>query len=296
METKVEIPSDGLVLSGVLHVPDGHKPGERLPAFLVLHGFMGSKDESHAEIQAKMLEDWGYAALRFDFRGCGDSGGRRGYVLCMDQVADTKNALTWLAQRPEIDPARIAVIGHSFGAAVAVYAGGTDSRVAAVISSCGWGHGERKFRGQHPGPENWKKFTDMLERGRAHKKATGDTLWVSRWDVVPIPEHLRKNLPKKAQMQVPADTAQSMVEFTAEDVVGKIAPRPLLLLHTADDQVTPTEQSLRLFEKAAMPAELYLITGESHFPLAGDGQPARSLIKGWLDRFFPARAGSGGAR
>ena len=30
---------------------------------------------------------------------------------------------------------------------------GVDDRVAAVISSCGWGHGERKFQGQHPGPD-----------------------------------------------------------------------------------------------------------------------------------------------
>ncbi|HVY58832.1 MAG TPA: alpha/beta fold hydrolase [Xanthobacteraceae bacterium] len=286
MQTAVSIPSDGLKLSGVLHVPDG-RASERLPAFLVLHGFIGSKDESHAEIQARMLEDFGYAALRFDFRGCGDSEGRRGYVLCMDQVADTRNALTWLAQRPEIDPARIGVIGHSFGAAVAVYTAGTDERVAAVISSCGWGHGERKFRGQHPGEAAWKKFTDMLARNREHKKATGESLIVSRWDVVPIPEHLRRNLPSKAQMELPADTAQSMYDFRAEEVVGNIAPRPLMLLHTANDQVTPTEQSIRMFEKAGMPTELYLITGESHFPLAGDGQPARSLIKGWLDRFFP---------
>jgi len=287
METRLTFPSDGIALSAVLHIPDSHKPGQKLPAFLVLHGFMGSKDESHAEIQAKMLCDWGYAALRFDFRGLGDSGGAKGFVLCEDQVADTKNALTWLAQRPEIDPKRIAVMGHSFGAAVAIYAGGTDERFAAVVSSCGWGHGERKFRGQHPGPEKWKKFTDMLAAGKAHKAKTGESLWVSRWDVVPIPEHLRKNVPSKATMQVPVETAQSMYDFTAENVVDKIAPRPLMLLHTADDQVTPTEQSLRLFEKAKMPTEMYLITGESHFPLAGNGEPARSLIKGWLDRFFP---------
>jgi fermentation-respiration switch protein FrsA (DUF1100 family) len=287
METRLTFPSDGISLSAVLHIPDSHKPGQKLPAFLVLHGFMGSKDESHAEIQAKMLADWGYAALRFDFRGLGDSGGVRGFVLCEDQVADTKNALTWLAQRPEIDPKRIAVIGHSFGAAVAIYAGATDERFAAVISSCGWGHGERKFRGQHPGEEKWKKFTDMLERGKAHKAKTGESLWVSRWDVVPIPEHLRKNVPSKAMMQVPVETAQSMYDFTAENVVDRISPRPLMLLHTADDQVTPTEQSLRLFERAKMPTEMFLITGESHFPLAGNGQPARTLIKTWLDRFFP---------
>jgi fermentation-respiration switch protein FrsA (DUF1100 family) len=81
-----------------------------------------------------------------------------------------------------------------------------------------------------------------------------------------------------------------MFDFRAEDVVGRIAPRPLMLLHTANDQVTPTEQSLRLFEKAGMPTELNLVIGESHFPLAGDGKPARQIIKLWLDRFFPAAA------
>jgi dipeptidyl aminopeptidase/acylaminoacyl peptidase len=290
MEEAVTIESDGIALAGVLHIPDGYKRGERLPAFVVLHGFIGSKDESHAHIQAKMLEEWGYAALRIDFRGCGDSGGERGHVLCLDQVSDTRNAVTWLSQRAEIDATRIAVMGHSFGAAVAVYSAGVDKRIAAVVSSCGWGNGERKFRGQHSGEENWKRFADMLERNRKHKAETGKSLIVSRWDVVPIPEHLRKNLSHKAQMELPADTAQSMYDFRAEEVVGNIAPRPLMLFHTADDQVTPTEQSIRMFEKAGMPTELYLITGESHFPLAGDGQPARSLIQGWLDRFFPPNA------
>jgi hypothetical protein len=288
MESLISIPSDGITLSGVLHEPDDRKADERLAAFIVLHGFMGSKDGSHSELLAKLLCDWGYAALRIDFRGCGDSGGERGMVLCLDQVADTRNAVTWLALRPEIDPRRIGVVGHSFGAAVAIYSGGVDERIAAVISSCGWGHGERKFRGQHPGAA-WDKFTDMLKRGREHKAKTGKSMMVSRWEVVPIPEHLRGNLSAKSQMEVPVETAISMMEFNAEDVVGKIAPRPLMLLHTADDQVTPTEQSLRLFEKAKMPTEMYLITGESHFPLAGNGEPARSLIKQWLDRFFPAR-------
>ena len=51
--------------------------------------------------------------------------------------------------------------------------GGVDQRVAAVVSASGWGHGERKFRGQHPTPEAWKKFTDMLAEGKRHKERTG---------------------------------------------------------------------------------------------------------------------------
>ena len=288
MQEKLVFMSDGLKLSGVLHIPEGRPPQQRLPAFLVLHGFVGSKDESHAEIQARMMEEMGYAAFRFDMRCCGESEGTRGHVRCFDQVADTRNALSFLATRPEIDHQRIGVIGHSFGAAVAVYTGGVDDRVACVISSCGWGHGERKFRGQHPTPEAWAKFTGLLEQGRKQKRETGESLWISRFDAVPIPEHLRKNLSPKALMEIPVETAQSMFDFRAEDVVANIAPRPLLLLHTANDTITPTEQSLRLFEKAGMPTELMLITGTSHFPLSPQDAPRTKLmIKSWLAKFFP---------
>ena len=117
-------------------------------------------------------------------------------------------------------------MGSSFGAAVAVYTGGVDDRVAAVISSGGWGNGERKFRGQHPGEEAWKKFTDMLERGKKHREETGEPLFVDRYEIVPIPEHLRVNMPSGSVQQFTADTAQGMMEFTAEDVIAHIAPRP----------------------------------------------------------------------
>ena len=287
MQETLTFDSDGLRLSAVLHVPDG-QGGEPLPAFVVLHGFVGSKDESHAQIQAQMLENFGYAALRFDFRCCGESEGERGQVRCFDQVADAKNALTFLSRRPEVDPARIGVIGHSFGAAVAVYAAGVDDRFACCISSCGWGHGERKFRGQHPTPEAWARFAGLLDEGREHKRRTGESMWISRFDAVPIPEHLRKNLSSKAIMEIPVETAWSMYNFRAEDVVAEIAPRPVLFFHTANDTVTPTEQSIRMFEKAGGSAELMLIAGTSHFPLAPEDAPrTKTMIKSWLDKFFP---------
>src|SRR5678809_1187672 len=86
------------------------------------------------------IRDSGYLALRFDMRGCGESEGERGRVICLEQVADTKSAFDFLAQTEYANAQRIAVFGHSFGAAVAVYAAGTDARIAACISSGGWGH------------------------------------------------------------------------------------------------------------------------------------------------------------
>src|SRR4051812_18982718 len=166
MSTKVTFESDGLSLSGIVQLPDGIRPGEKRPAFLVLHGFGGNKDGRGQTVIAEQLAAWGYVTMRFDFRGCGESGGEHARILCIDQVADTSNALTYMTGRPEVDARRIGVIGSSFGAAVSIYSAGADSRVAAVISSGGWGNGERKFRRQHPTAEAWQRFTNMLEEGR----------------------------------------------------------------------------------------------------------------------------------
>src|SRR5262249_32290077 len=162
-------PSAGLRLSGVVSIPDGAARAARRPAFLVLHGFGSNKTSPTVSGPCKVLNDLGYVTLRFDMRGCGDSEGERGRVICLDQVQDTRNALTFLAQQPSVDGARVGLIGTSFGGAVAVYTGGVDERVAAVVSNGGWGNGERKFRGQHRSPEEWARFTRMLEEGRTHR-------------------------------------------------------------------------------------------------------------------------------
>ena len=136
MEEKISFQSDGLKISGLIDTPANHKPGERRPAFVVLHGFGGNKDGQGQSVVAKQFAQWGYVTLRIDFRGCGESEGEHGRIICLDQVADTRNAISYLSTRPEVDPGKIALVGSSFGAAVAVFTGGADRRVAAVIS-CG---------------------------------------------------------------------------------------------------------------------------------------------------------------
>src|SRR5258706_7305530 len=134
MEEKISFQSDGLKLAGLVDIPEDYKAGERRPAFIMLHGFGGNKDGQGQKVVGKQMAKWGYVALRIDFRGCGDSEGERGRIICLDQVADTRNAISYLATRPEVDPTRIALIGSSFGAAVAVFTRGAHKRVGAVIS------------------------------------------------------------------------------------------------------------------------------------------------------------------
>ncbi len=289
-ESKITFVSDGLKLAGMLRVPDGVGSGERRPAFIVMHGFGSNMNSNNVLEPCAMFEKLGYVTLRFDMRGCGASEGERGRILCLDQVADARNALTFLAQQKHVEPDRIGLIGSSFGAAVAVYAGGVDKRVAAVISSGGWGDGVRKFRGQHSTPEAWTKFTTMLEEGKRHREKTGKSLMVPRYDIVPIPPHLRGHLAAGSIEMFPAETAQSMYDFRADDVVGKIAPRPLLLLHSSTDSVTPTEQSIEMFKRAGTPTDLHLFADTDHFMFAESNTRVRSVIYDWLDKYFPAKA------
>jgi pimeloyl-ACP methyl ester carboxylesterase len=289
-EERVAFKSKGLPMAGTVRVPDGVVSRERRPAFLVLHGFGSNMKSSNVLLPCGMLEKLGYVTLRFDMPGCGESEGERGRLICLDQVATTSDALTFLAKHPNVEPDRIGVIGSSFGAAVAVYTGGVDKRVAAVISSGGWGDGERKFRGQHATPEAWKKFTAMLEEGKHHRARTGKPLMVPRYDIVPIPEHLRGHLAEGSVQMFPSETAQSMYDFRADDVVGKMAPRPLLLLHSSVDSVTPTEQSVELFKRAGQPTDLHLFAETDHFMFAESNTRVHTVIFDWLARYFPVKA------
>jgi alpha-beta hydrolase superfamily lysophospholipase len=287
MEQRVHFSSAGLELAGILHLPAGMKPGERRPAFMVLHGFGSNKDSGVPRTAAELFASLGYVALRFDMRGCGESEGQRGRVICLEQVEDTRHALEFLQTRAEVMQDRIAVYGQSFGAAVAVYAAGVEPRIAACISTGGWGHGEKKFRKQHPG-EAWGLFTAMMQRGREMKKR-GETLMVARYDIVPIRPELRTHVAPGSILEFPFEVVESMYAFTANEVVGRIAPRPLLLMHAADDTVTPTEQSIDLFQHAGQPSDLHLVAGVDHFMMSEDNKLVMDIVRDWLAQRFPAR-------
>ena len=80
-----------------------------------------------------------------------------------------------------------------------------------------------------------------------------------------------------------------MLAFNANEVVGRIAPRPLLLLHSANDSVTPTEQSIELFERAGKPTDLHLIAEVDHFMFSEQNTLVVNLVRNWLDKHFLAR-------
>lgn len=286
MQEPVSFASDGLALSGVLHVPDGLEDGTRRPAIIMMHGFGANKDGG-PEWVCNQFESWGYVALRFDYRGCGDSEGERGRVIAMEEVSDARNAVSYLAARPEVDSSRIALCGSSLGAGVAVYAAAVDPRVGAVILENGLGNGERIIRSMHT-PESWQTFLELMEDGIRHREQTGTSKMVHRFDIFEMPKDLQVNLTSNnSLMEFTADTAVSFFMFRPEEVIGRIAPRPILILHSARDRVCNYEEAFSLARNAQPPVELHLLDGADHFMFVDTDPRVAFTLRNWLERYFP---------
>lgn len=285
MDEKVTFNSAGYKMAAVLHRPDS--VSQARSAFIVIHGFGSNKDGGFAPVAARLLQELGYVVLRLDMRGCGQSEGPRGRVICEEQVEDTRNAITFLVKQNGVDSARIGLFGHSFGAAVAIYAAAVDRRVAACVSSGGWGDGKTKFERQHSTPEAWSRFEALMATGR-EKKAKGEEFLIPRFDIVPIPPELRGNLAPGSIAAFPFDTVESMYNFRPISVVADIAPRPLLLIHPSFDRVTPTDQSIHLFQNSRPPCDLHLFGGVDHFLFSEHNPVVVQCVRSWLDKFFPA--------
>jgi len=117
----VVLESDGQKIFGVLHRP---LPQKKAPAVVLCHGLAGQKTGKYRlyVILAEQLAAAGIAALRIDFRGCGDSEGEFEQLTVASQTEDALTALDYLKKRPEIDHQRVGVFGRSFGGSVALLA------------------------------------------------------------------------------------------------------------------------------------------------------------------------------
>ena len=134
----VKFGSNGVTLAGTISKP-ATPPAGRLPAIVLASG-SGAPDRDGVAFgipitgqMADALADAGFLVLRYDKRGSGQSGGRPGTAALTDYAEDLRAAVHYLADRKDVEPKRIAVVGHSEGGAVALMAADRDRRIAAVV-------------------------------------------------------------------------------------------------------------------------------------------------------------------
>ena len=71
--------------------------------------------------------------LRYDKRGVGQSGGRSETVTLQDYADDLIAVVKWLAKRDDVDPRRIAVVGHSEGGTIAMLAAAREKKIGSLV-------------------------------------------------------------------------------------------------------------------------------------------------------------------
>jgi len=110
---------DGLSIPAFYYLPQTPPPAKGYPCILYVHGGPTSQLRPDFDVRFQYFLSRGYAILGTNVRG--STGYGRGYAALdeiekrPDSVTDLKHAVLWLHQRPEIDSARVAVYGRSYG-------------------------------------------------------------------------------------------------------------------------------------------------------------------------------------
>jgi pimeloyl-ACP methyl ester carboxylesterase len=125
-------------LNGTLALPEGGGPA---PAVVIVSGSGPlDRDSNHRRARfdiarqlAHALAAGGLASLRYDKRGVGESPGDWRLAGLYDNVDDLGRARDALAARPEVDPQRVLVAGHSEGAILAASLAGRGVPTAGVV-------------------------------------------------------------------------------------------------------------------------------------------------------------------
>jgi dienelactone hydrolase len=295
MTQAVSFYSEGFKLSGDFYLPAKLGKAEKRAGIILCHGYTGVRNLYLPEI-ARHFNAAGYVVLTFDYKGWGDSEGPKSRLAPYSRVADVQAALTFLAEREEVEPGRLGLYGTSYGGATVVWVAAIDSRVRCVVSVVGIGNGARWMRSVRRPDE----YHDLMRRSaadRVNRMRTGKSEIVNR-DEVLLPDResaqlsaaARRNVAAAAS-EIPLEFVDDTLNFNPEWVVDKIAPRPILFVTTDDDRLVPPQETEAMYARAGEPKKLVVLKGYGHYHVYV-GEALRQVMDSsisWCQLYLPAK-------
>jgi pimeloyl-ACP methyl ester carboxylesterase len=279
-EVQVGTARDGR-LAATFALPSGDGP---FPAVLLCQGLSGIRTAVLPELAA-MFAERGFASLRFDYLGCGDSDGEPGWVDPAARVRQAGFALAWLLAREEVDPARAGVYGHSYGGQTAIALASRDRRIAAGVAVSGPGSGTDLLRSSRAGWD-WVAFRKKLETEREAVSAGQEPRMVRVDDLLPFSPAFMEKWSKLVAEGAGTSAMESapelphyyllsadlMMEAEPASDAGRLGGCPLLMVNGADDDVVPVETVEPVYAAAPGPKRWIVVPGADHNTLdAGEG-------------------------
>jgi pimeloyl-ACP methyl ester carboxylesterase len=306
-DENIQIPANGFSLAGTLSRP-ANSTGP-LPAVILVGGSGPTdRDETVAGIPifgeiANAIADAGFAVLRYDKRGVGQSGGRPESATLADYADDLRAAIHTLSDRKDIDKRRIVLVGHSEGGSLALLAASKEGRIAGVVLVATVGTTGAEL--------NMYQVTHALERSNrpeAERQATIDlqrriqqaVLTGKGWENISVPNAVRRQ----------AETAwfQSFLAFDPAKVMKDVDQPILIVQGMLDTQVPPsnadTLETLARARRKAGPVDVVKVPGVNHLLVparTGEVDEYRTLgeehvspavidaVVSWLKKTVPSR-------
>jgi putative redox protein len=245
----VTILSGGIKLAGHVARPSTSAGAGRY-GLVISHGFPEGPQNSAVvgktfpELADRLSHDAEWVALSFNFRGTGESGGE---FSLGGWLADLRAAVDYLVNDEAVEG--VWLCGFSAGGALGICAAGEDERVRGVAALAAqadfseWGADPKKFL--------------------AHARATG--------------------VIRSTRFPVDFDSwARELREIKPLALIAKIPPRPILIVHGANDDAVPMLDARALADAAEGEVELRILAAASH-NLRHDPR-AIAILLGWLDR------------
>lgn len=251
MGEPVAIPSDALALAGFLARPAASAAtGAGRYGLVLSHGFpegpnsAGVVAKTLPELAERLARDTAWTVLAFNFRGAGESPGD---FSLAGWLADLRAAVDFLLADDAVDA--VWLCGFAVGGALSICAAGEDDRVRGVAS--------------FSAPADFGEWASDPRRFLAYSRTVG---------VIRSP-------------RFPSDPdvwARELREVRPLSLVGKIPPRPLLIVHGANDPTVPELDARALADAAEGDVELRILAAAGHH-LRHDPR-AVAILLGWLDR------------
>lgn len=200
-------------------------PGRRDAAIIVSNGYRGRAGDVLGIGSA--LHRAGFHVAVFGWRGTPGSDSAH-HTLGVHECRDLRAVIDALSRR--VGPIPLGLLGYSMGGAVSIAVAADDERVRAVCT-------DSAFSDPH----------DVLADGvRANFRIPAQPI------VAPV------------DLLVAWRMGARLRDLRPSEAVSRITPRPLLVIHGADDTTVRPRHAQRLFEAAGEPKQLWLLPGTGH--------------------------------
>ncbi|KAB8183272.1 alpha/beta fold hydrolase [Nonomuraea phyllanthi] len=262
---RITFGSEGVELVGELRLPDAKGPR---PAVALTGPFTGVKEQV-VGTYAERLAQAGLVTLAFDHRGFGESGGRRQHEDSQGKLADLRAAVGVLTGRPEVDLARIGVVGICLGGGYAVRAAATDPRVNAVAGIAGAYNspvriartmGIDAYRSAVSGfLDRYDEYVPAVAPDGGEAAMGGEEPYAYYGTARSASPHWRD--------EVTRGSLHSLMTFDALGAAELLAATPLLVVHGRTDAYCSPELARELHERKPGEKEIVWLDADQHIDL-----------------------------